>query len=555
MSFSSKHIRPFAKMVSAVAACHALIGAGGCAQQDQLGATAAVPRAIAASPGNVDILVMVDNSSSMTSMQEKMVAQIPSFIASLEALPLGLPNIHLAVVSSDLGAPGDSTAGINCTPVGDNGVFQSAPRSAGLFSMCTNTTLTAGATFISNVDGVANYSGKLADVFSCIALLGSSGCGFEHQLASVARALGADGNPPPAQNQGFLRADAELAIILLTNEDDCSAPATTKLYSLNGGTQDLSNPLGPIANYRCNQFGHLCNDPSSATPGALESPPLVRPSDATGNPPALVMTNCESNDSSTGLLTPLSQLIDGIKALKAEPDYDIVVGAIMSPTTPYIVEWLPSSGQPANEIWPAVEHSCGPTSDGSFGDPGVRIAQWVQAFGDNGVTASICDGSYAPAFQLIASKIGAHLKGAVSGAGGQSGLDSGAGATGQGGAGAIGAGFGGAGMGGGGTTDGSDAGGGLAGGGGSGGGGGGTFGGAIGGYGGTSTGGGLVSGAGGPAGASPYGGGEKAGTFLAKSGGCGCEMGRSPASARSLTLFAALLFARRTRRRASARRP
>jgi hypothetical protein len=50
-----------------------------------------------------------------------------------------------------------------------------------------------------------------------------------------------------------LRDDAELAIVLLTNEDDCSAPATTQLYSMNvGGSnrQNIANALGPIANDR-----------------------------------------------------------------------------------------------------------------------------------------------------------------------------------------------------------------------------------------------------------------------------------------------------------------
>ncbi|HSY38799.1 MAG TPA: hypothetical protein VLA79_04700, partial [Polyangia bacterium] len=45
-------------------------------------------------------------------------------------------------------------------------------------------------------------------------------------------------------------------------------------------------------------------------------------------------------------------------------------------------------------------------------------------FGDNGVMASICDGSYANAFSAIASKIGAQLSGAsgsASGSGGTSG--------------------------------------------------------------------------------------------------------------------------------------
>ena len=45
------------------------------------------------------------------------------------------------------------------------------------------------------------------------------------------------------------------------------------------------------------------------------------------------------------------------------------------------------------------------TTDGSFGDPGVRIAQFVHAF-QNSVLASICDASYASSMQAIATKLG-----------------------------------------------------------------------------------------------------------------------------------------------------
>ena len=416
--------------------------AGGCAP-DSVQQVESRTRAVGlgADPGNLDILFMIDNSSSMTTTQMKLLTQDPSFMTVLENLPNGLPNIHVAVVSSDMGAPGDSTASIACTTTGDNGLFQSKPRGT-----CTNSTLASGATFISNVDGVANYTGNLTDVFGCIAQLGQSGCGFEHQLASVARALGADGSPPPSANAGFLRDDAELAIVMLTNEDDCSAPANTTLFSLNGAQQNIANPLGPIANYRCNQFGHLCMDPASATPTALVAPPLKPPADAQGTAtaPTLNMTSCESNDTGSGMLTSVASLVAGIKALKADPDNQIVVGAIAPPVTPYTVAWVPEIGgqnpQPG-ELWPQIEHSCGAPggddvnplatqliSDGSFGDPGVRIAQWVHAFGSNGVVASICDADYSISFQAIADKISMHLQ--QSGAGGAGGVSGGTGGAG-----------------------------------------------------------------------------------------------------------------------------
>jgi hypothetical protein len=240
----------------------------------------------------------------------------------------------------------------------------------------------------------------------------------------VARALGADGQPAPAQNQGFLRPEAVLAILLLTDEDDCSAPPDTTLYSLNGGTQSVSNPLGPIANYRCNRFGHLCRDPAGAQPGALSPPPLAPPADATGDPLGLALSDCVPSDAGTGLLTPVSSYVDGIKALKTDPSR-IVVGAIAGPVAPYGVRWVPPQSAPPSEsgqLWPNVLHSCGPvgnvntnpavaqqTTDPSFGNPAVRVNQWVQAFGDNGVIGSICDTDYGATLDAFAAKIAQRL--------------------------------------------------------------------------------------------------------------------------------------------------
>jgi hypothetical protein len=139
--------------------------------------------------------------------------------------------------------------------------------------------------------------------------------------------------------------------------------------------------------------------------------------------PTLDLTACTSNDTD-GLLTPVSQFISDVRALKDEPDNQILVAAIAAPVAPYTVEWLPEfqgqNTQPG-ELWPSVMHSCGakgasisgadvnpestmsPT-DGSFGDPGVRINQFVSAF-PNFVFASICDDTYAASMQQIAAKI------------------------------------------------------------------------------------------------------------------------------------------------------
>ena len=365
-----------------------------------------------------DILFVIYDTD--TEIQTKLLYQIPTFVQVLKGSTIPL-DLHIAVVTADMGAPGDVTAKIGCLPLGDDGQFQSTPRGT-----CTDTTLMNGATYLSDDgNGVTNFTGSMATVLQCIADVGVNGCGFQQPLAAAVHALGADnlvnGTPtPPATNAGFLRPDAALAVIVLGNQDDCSPPAGTELFSLDGAEQDLSNPLGPLAHYRCNQYGHLCKDPASSNPDALIMPPLDPPSDAQGtaSAPTLSLTDCQDNDTSTGLLTPVTTFVADIKALKQNPDSQIVVASISPPPTPYAVAWVPEEGGvQAGELWPEVEHSCGaagtddinPASmnatDGSFGDPAVRLAAFVGGFSQS-VLASICDPSYAASTQAIATKIG-----------------------------------------------------------------------------------------------------------------------------------------------------
>ncbi|HVY38029.1 MAG TPA: hypothetical protein VHM31_08840 [Polyangia bacterium] len=361
---------------------------------------------------NLDLLFVIKNASS--AVQQKLVAQLPTLTQVLQNLPSGPPNLHVAVVSTDMGAPSDVPE--LCSAKGDDGQFHAEPRGA-----CTATTLAAGATFISDVDGQKNFTDSLEKVLQCIVPIGVSGCGIASPLAAIERALGADGQAPPLGNTGFLRPDAYLGIVIVTSEDDCSAPPDTKLYSLNGGPQSTANPLGPVAKYRCNQFGHLCRDSS----GTTVMPPLAAPA-AAGSPAIVNLTSCTSNETSSGLLTPVSTFVQHIRALKAEPDNQIVVAAITAPPEPYAVEWVPSASAPpeaSGELWPQVMHSCGvrggddvnpnvtqSTVDGTFGDPGVRIAQFVRGFA-NSIVGSVCDPSYGNTMTAVATKVGGLIRG------------------------------------------------------------------------------------------------------------------------------------------------
>jgi hypothetical protein len=159
-------------------------------------------------------------------------------------------------------------------------------------------------------------------------------------------------------------------------------PANSDLFDLS--SQLVSDPLGPVSSYRCNEFGHLCNG---------KRPPRT----ATGD-----LSPCHSAED--GILLRVSDLVADLESLKTDPSR-IVVSVIAAPPSPYIVGLEPPAiADPS--MWPFIEHSCTAT-DGSFGDPGVRLADLLDAFGTNGSFQSICDLSLRPAVEPIASRVGA----------------------------------------------------------------------------------------------------------------------------------------------------
>jgi hypothetical protein len=344
---------------------------------------------------DVDVLFLVDDSSSMAAAQATLRQSFARFVAALRNLPGGLPNLHIAVISSDMGAGDGSIA--SCDPAGGkNGIFQYTARGS-----CVATNLQQGWTYIVDSGGQRNYTGDLADVFACVAALGETGCVFEHQFASILRALGADGAAAPAENQTFLRPEAYLAIILLTNEDDCSVPPGVPLFDTRAST-NLASQLGPPGNFRCNEFGHACGGkhPSRNAPN----------NDVAAT---VAYDGCTSNDSE-GYLLSVFDTANRLKALKADPS-QVIVAAITGPATPYTVNWkAPSSADTscgaASCPWPVIAHAC-TAANGSFADPGIRTNQLAAQFGDNGFASSICEADYGPVLERLASQIGAALAG------------------------------------------------------------------------------------------------------------------------------------------------
>jgi hypothetical protein len=147
----------------------------------------------------------------------------------------------------------------------------------------------------------------LAAEFTCVATLGTGGCGFEQQLESVRRALI---DRTADTNSGFLRADTALAVVLVTDEDDCSAADPTIF-------DPARDDLG-IMNLRCHSYPELVTPIetfATALLGLRPNPQRLTVAAITGVPPELLAGMgpvFEAADFDTILAAPAMQfVVDG----------------------------------------------------------------------------------------------------------------------------------------------------------------------------------------------------------------------------------------------------
>lgn len=158
---------------------------------------------------------------------------------------------------------------------GDRGVINLVPVSATIGD--GEDAIACPASFPSflsfDVEGSQSVE-DFADDVSCTTVLGTSGCGFEMQLESLLAAItpststavefkfggGVADLPYPDGNAGFFRDEAILAIIMITDEDDCSTD-NPEIFKRN--STELTDPDAPRIsaegapyrfNTRCTRF-------------------------------------------------------------------------------------------------------------------------------------------------------------------------------------------------------------------------------------------------------------------------------------------------------------
>ncbi len=335
---------------------------------------------------NVDLLFVIDNSPSMNDKQNNLADNFEKFIQVLDSIQGGRPNVHIAVVTSDIGTksahteegPGPTVGRINmggCSGVGQNGIMQ-------LSGAMLN-----GDVFISDIDPngdgnrVRNYgtsAAQLGPVFKTMAKVGAGGCGFEQHLEAMKLAL----QPVTAPNRGFLREDAYLAVIFIADEDDCSQEHSVGPNALLAAE---TSTLGAQQSFRCTRFGVLC-DTNGQNPNAMN---------AVG-----AKAKCHPNDDSP-YLTKVSDYVTFLKGLKADP-LKVIVAGIMGPNDPFATELRAPQG--SNVKIPALAHSCSYIGgDGlpEVADPAVRLRFFLDQFPNRSTFAPICQRDLSGGLQQI----------------------------------------------------------------------------------------------------------------------------------------------------------
>lgn len=405
----------------------------------------------------LDLLFVMDDSGSMREEQQKLQVQLERLVRILTTGDLNqdgdnsdegdfepVGSLHLGVISTDMGtygvrdapAPNDS-----CNDEGDDGRLLKnvgAPRA--MDAECMGLETEAYQVFEPE-DGadVGAEADRVATEFGCVAIRGTGGCGLEQQLEAMLKAVTPEDSEiefvegkgrGTGSNDGFVRDDAVLAIIHVSDEEDCSTTEKGKLLFADDAEQVYNGPDGDIPANQVVGVNFQC-------------------ANATDNP----------DEDPKDLLQPAQRYIDGLKALKPDnPDRIIFAGIVGIPEAAEdmmngevqafdaILELedmqvLPGTSsmeddrrQCTREEYAADPARCGVKNVGGPGSfnaqgalprpacaasggagwasPARRFVEVAKGFAENAILQSICSDTYEQALRQIITKISKKLTGA-----------------------------------------------------------------------------------------------------------------------------------------------
>ena len=296
---------------------------------------------------DLDILFVLDDAADRGTY-DQMASQLDVLQTRLAGVDGQLPSLHVGAVTTDLGTSGTrdeipvATVG-DCVGHGKAGQLQTfAGGPSGWF---LEDLRGADGTRTRNYDSgdLTLELGKLTNPASL-----ADGCEYEQPLEAMRQAL------DPATNPGFIRPGAMLAIVFLTNRDDCSL-ATGAMLDPNDAS------IGPPTRFRCTQQGVICDPDDPGREGAHQ--------------------NCRPRDGSP-FLVDVSEYTTFLEHYKADPR-DVLVSAVAGPRSSFIVHNLGS---------PVLQPSCQGAGGPAY--PAVRIGSLVDSLGGTMIDGCTQEAAY-----------------------------------------------------------------------------------------------------------------------------------------------------------------
>lgn len=402
----------------------------------------------------VDILFVMDNSRSMAPYQESLRREFPKLVRGLvtgdhdedPSTPKFPPvsSIRVGFVTTDMGEAGlghfasdisqPVCPGADTNPYGDDArliniaVGNDSPENRtgldcdsdddGRADRVSAAELPAFLTFDAPpVEPPASDVEAFVHRASCFGLPGANGCGMEMPLEVALKSMTPSTSPirffslpgdgrefgrgdDPTSNAGWLRPDSVLAIVVLSDEDDCSTD-DRRVFDWGAAAPfddptnpDPGDPSSPYAqrfqrpaNTRCVRFANALYDVERFVDGLLAlraEPQRVVFTAIVGVPPDLV----DDVDQGEGARNLDAMLVD------PRMDYEVIDDADGFPLSDIRTACIPCP-------------TCEPTEQAAT--PARRIVDTARRLEDRGASVlvqSICEASFSNAVERILSTLG-----------------------------------------------------------------------------------------------------------------------------------------------------
>ncbi|MBK6921673.1 MAG: hypothetical protein IPH07_30020 [Deltaproteobacteria bacterium] len=354
---------------------------------------------------SVDILFVIDNSGSMGVEQGTLAANFPAFVEVLEQQQFGA-SYRIGITTTDAGG---ALRVSSCRErlwefvFDDNAGTYIDESFAGCLASCGHdavATVATGADAVGQpwIEQTADGSNlgdglSIADAMRCAGPQGINGSGFEAPLESMYGVLQGNGN-----SAGFLRDEALLAIVFVTDENDCSLSDDDRArLQSDAGAALWTDPEAPSSG-ACWKAGTIC----SGGPGTYDECHVED-----------IGWNGQPTTPDEAVLYPISRYVDALRGRSKEKaarggSSQVLVGVIGGVPLDY-----PSTGRmvfadsaiPEFNLQYGIGPGCGIGTETTTSPPGippVRLAAFAEAFAtDDRNLFSVCSNDYTAALQQI----------------------------------------------------------------------------------------------------------------------------------------------------------